>query len=233
MDWWTELLQQRLGSTGSNPLGVPKVDVGAAKLTQSGTGGTGGTALQKTTGDIGTAAAVMAGAQALAGLGNLYYGGKTRRAQMRIKQAEQGINKALAQDAFERKMTGYFQAHSDLREQATQQMMEEQKVYRAKQAQLQVMQSERGMEGQSRSDTHQALTASHYAYQQITLGNLEKAERRMMYEREAILDQRFAQEAGFAINAAQDDEVSPFTEMLGGSLDVGLGALDTYLRFMA
>tara|TARA_R110000824_G_scaffold301518_3_gene489506 strand:+ start:3159 stop:3890 length:732 start_codon:yes stop_codon:yes gene_type:complete len=183
-------------------------------------------------GGMNMAAGVLGIAQTYFGMRAAKEASKRRNFMMTIRNEEREMNEILGKAAYQRQMTSIFQANEDAKEKATQQMMTEDKAYRAKQAELQVHQAERGMEGQSRQDTHQTLSASHHAFQQVVASNLNKFNVAQMYRRGAAMDQRQAAIAGYEVGKAGSYMEDTGVYMLAGGADIGLGAYQQYLNFL-
>ena len=182
-----------------------------------------------------TMGAVMGAMQALTGLGGQHQAYKAQKRALKLKQSEIKINKIFAKGAFDRKMTGLFQAHKDLDEQSMQQHMQRESSYKQQMGHLKVMQAERKMEGTSAGETRRNLTASNLMAETIMLGNMKKAQRALMYQREGIADERVAQELGFDMaNANIQSQLSmPSWGMaLMDAPDLAIGGMNTYWNFV-
>tara|TARA_R110000824_G_scaffold101924_4_gene241987 strand:+ start:338 stop:1117 length:780 start_codon:yes stop_codon:yes gene_type:complete len=149
-----------------------------------------------------TIGAVMGTVQALSGLAGAFgaytnqkHAAKMGRSALRIKKSQTRINKMLAKSDFDRKMIGLFQSQRDMEEQTAQQHQARDSAYQKSLGSLRVMQAESGMEGTSAAEATAALTRSNLVAEQIMIGNMKKAERSLMYQREGLADQRFAREA--------------------------------------
>jgi len=184
---------------------------------------------------MGTMGAVMGVAQAYFGLMAQRDAVKRQRSELKIKQIQNRINARLAKANFERKMTGLFQAHSDLDEKSMQQHTKREVAYKQKMGSLKVIQAERGMAGTSATETKDALTRSNLMAEQIQLANLKKAQRSLMYQREGIADQRLAEELGFDMsnaNIAAQLQIPARLQILAAAPDLLMGGLNTYYNFV-
>ena len=173
--------------------------------------------------------------QALTGLFGSYESYASQRHALKIKQIENRINRRLAKAEFERKMTGLFQAQKDLDEQSMQQHQQREVEYRKRMGSMRVMQAERGMAGTSALDAQKDLTRSNLVAEQIMLGNMKKAERSMMYQREGIADARLAQELGFDMRDANISamlETPAWVQALAGAPNHILDGMNTYYSFV-
>ena len=182
-----------------------------------------------------TMGAIMGATQAVAGLAGQHQAYKAQKRALKLKQSEMRINKIFAKGAFDRKMTSLFQAHKDLDEQSMQQHNQREAAYKQKMGSLKVMQAERGMEGTSAGETREALTRSNLMAETVMLGNLKKAQRSLMYQREGIADQRVAQELGFDMaNANIQSQLSmpSWAQMLMDVPDLAIGGMNTYFNFV-
>ena len=234
MDWWTELLQQRAGSTamGYDPLGVPQVDVGAAQTAQT-VGG--GSALNASEGSGLSMGAVVGIMQGVSGLAGSFEAIKNQRSALKIQQIQNRINKRFATANFERKMTGLFQSHRDLEEQSAQQHMQREVAYQQEAGRMKVMQAEVGMAGKSAKEAKGALTRSNFVAEQIQIANTKKAQRALAYEREGISDQRLAEELGFNMadaNIAAQLRVPAWAQVGADSPGHVVDGLNTYYNFV-
>lgn len=175
----------------------------------------------------GAAAGVLSGIGSILGAKSA---GEQHNLQMKIRSEQLKINKILADAQLDRKMTAHFQAHEDLQNRTTEMATSAAKEFRRKQADLQVIQAEKGQAGQSSQDTHNALLAGYHSYQQYVLGEQEKGEIALMYQREGILDERTAADAEYAVAS-----VSNYTKDVGATMwsaypTASLDALDLYLK---
>lgn len=172
----------------------------------------------------------MIGAQTLLGAIQGYSQLSGFRSQLRIQKIQDRINEMLAENAFRNRMEQLYTAQDEVREQASQEYLEEQKAFRTKQAQLQVFQAERGAAGQSAVDTHNQLSASHHAWRQIQLSNIQKAERALQFQKEAAIDARTAQELSSSMKSY--DSLNPLMGMMAGGAQGFMGAVDKYYKFL-
>ena len=182
-----------------------------------------------------TMGAVVGAAQAAAALGGQHQAYKAQKRALKLKQSEIRIRKIFAKGNFDRKMTGLFQAHKDLDEQSMQQHSQREAAYQQQMGHLKVMQAERKMEGTSAGETRRNLTASNLMAETIMLGNMKKAQRALMYQREGIADERVAQELGFDMaNANIQSQLSmPSWGMaLMDAPDLAIGGMNTYWNFV-
>ena len=177
----------------------------------------------------GLAGWMMAGQTASGAIGG-YQQLSSYRHQLRIQGIQDNINNMLAESAYKNRMEQLFTAQNEMKAQATQEMLEEQKAFRAKQAELRVFQAEKGMEGQSAVDTHNQLSASHHAWRQIQLANIQKAERGFQYQREGLIDQRTAMEAGQAMQS--QESLSPWMGMFAGGFAGFQEGLASYYKML-
>ena len=173
----------------------------------------------------------MGALQLWAGLNAAKHQTEMSNMQMKIKGEHIKMREIAAEAKHEVEMISLFQANEDMQEKVTQQLMEEAKMFRAKQAELQVFQSEKGMEGQSSDDMKQGLIGSHHAYRQIVLANAKKFDIAQMYKREGIFDRRNFEIAGFNLEKAGNYETDVNQAMAAAYFDVSLDAWDTYLNF--
>ena len=179
--------------------------------------------------------AIMGATQAVAGVFAQHQAYQAQKQALKLKQSEMRINKIFAKGAFDRKMTSLFQAHKDLDEQSMQQHNQREAAYKQKMGSLKVMQAERGMEGTSAGETREALTRSNLMAETVMLGNLKKAQRSLMYQREGIADQRVAQELGFDMaNANIQSQLSmpSWVAALADAPDLAIGGMNTYFNFV-
>lgn len=182
-----------------------------------------------------TMGAIMGTAQALSGLMGQFDAVKNQRSALKIKQIQNRINARFAKANFERKMTGLFQAHRDLEEQSMQQHTQREAAYQQKMGSMKVIQAERGMAGTSATETKDALTRSNLLAEQVMLGNMKKAQRSLMYQREGIADQRLAEELGFDMsnaNIASQMQTPAWAQILAGAPDLAIGGFNTYFNFV-
>jgi len=182
-----------------------------------------------------TMGAVMGTAQALSGLMGQFDAVKNQRSALKIKQIQNRINARFAKANFERKMTGLFQAHRDLEEQSMQQHTQRESAYQQKMGSMKVIQAERGMAGTSATETKDSLTRSNLLAEQVMLGNMKKAQRSLMYQREGIADQRLAEELGFDMsnaNIASQMQTPAWAQLLAGAPDLAIGGFNTYFNFV-
>ena len=173
--------------------------------------------------------------QAVSGLAGSFEQVKNQRSALKIRQIQNRINKRLAKAQFERQMTGLFQAHRDLEEQAVQAHAQRDAAYQQKMGSLRVMQAERGMAGTSASETANQLSRSNLIAEQIMIKNMEKQQRAMMYQREGIADQRLAQELGFDMqdaNIRAQLQTPAWLQALQGAPDQIIGGYNTYFNFV-
>jgi len=175
----------------------------------------------------GAAGGIIAG---LAGIYGAREQSKQLNLKMKIRSEGLKMNKILADAQFNRKMSAHFQAHEDLQNKTTQMATNAAKEFRKKQADLQVIQAERGQAGQSSQDVHQTLLTGYHAYQQYVLAELERGEVGLMYQREGIIDERSAADAEYAVASA-----SNYTQDVGAAMwasynNASLDALDLYLK---
>ena len=184
---------------------------------------------------MGTMGAIMGTAQALSGLMGQFEAVKNQRSALKIKQIQNRINARFAKANFERKMTGLFQAHRDLEEQSMQQHTQREAAYQQKMGSMKVIQAERGMAGTSATETKDALTRSNLMAEQIMLGNMKKAQRSLMYQREGIADQRLAEELGFDMsnaNIASQLQTPAWAQLLAGAPNLMIDGFNTYYNFV-
>lgn len=182
-----------------------------------------------------TMGAMMGAAQAVTGVLGQHQAYKAQKRALKLKQSEIKINKIFAKGAFDRKMTGLFQAHKDLDEQSMQQHNKRESVYKQRLGSIKVMQAERGMGGTSAGETRDALTRSNLMAETVMLSNLKKAQRALMYQREGMADERVAQELGFDMaNANIQSQLSmPSWGMaLMDAPDLAIGGMNTYWNFI-
>ena len=178
---------------------------------------------------------IMGTAQALSGLMGQFDAVKNQRSALKIKQIQNRINARFAKANFERKMTGLFQAHRDLEEQSMQQHTQREAAYQQKMGSMKVIQAETGAAGTSATETKDALTRSNLLAEQIQLGNMKKAQRSLMYQREGIADQRLAEELGFDMsnaNIASQLQTPVWAQLLAGAPDLAIGGFNTYFNFV-
>jgi len=176
-----------------------------------------------------TNAAFGLGAQAISGMLSSYTQMATYRHQLRINKIQRDLNEFMAEKAYKSNMTQLYQAQNEIKQQATQEMLEEQKEFRARQAQLRVFQAETGQEGQSAVDTHNQLTKSHHAWRQIQLGNIQKAERQVETQMYSVSLSRAAQEAS---NVAAPVSGSTMLAGIAGGLKGFSEGLNKNYKFM-
>lgn len=182
-----------------------------------------------------TMGAIMGTAQALSGLMGQHQAYKAQKQALKLKQAQNKINARFAKANFERKMTGLFQAHRDLEEQSMQQHTQREAAYQQKMGSMKVIQAERGMAGTSATETKDALTRSNLLAEQVMLGNMKKAQRSLMYQREGIADQRLAEVLGFDMsnaNIAAQLQIPAWAQTLAGAPDLMIGGMNTYYNFV-
>ena len=182
-----------------------------------------------------TMGAMMGIMQAASGLAGSFQDLANQRSALKIKQIQNRINKRLAKAQFERQMTGLFQAHRDLEEQAVQAHAQRDAAYQQKMGSLRVMQAERGMAGTSAQETANQLSRSNLIAEQIMIKNMEKQQRAMMYQREGIADQRLAQELGFNMqdaNIRAQLQTPAWLQALQGAPDQVIGGFNTYFNFI-
>jgi len=182
-----------------------------------------------------TMGAALGTAQALSGLMGQHQAYRAQKQALKLKQAQNRINARFAKANFERKMTGLFQAHRDLEEQSMQQHTQREAAYQQKMGSMKVIQAERGMAGTSATETKDALTRSNLMAEQIMLGNMKKAQRSLMYQREGIADQRLAEELGFDMsnaNIASQLQTPAWAQLLAGAPDHAIGGFNTYFNFV-
>ena len=182
-----------------------------------------------------TMGAVLGTAQALSGLMGQFDAVKNQRTVLKIKQIQNRINARFAKANFERKMTGLFQAHSDLEEQSVQKHTQREVAYKQGMGSMEVIQAERGMAGTSATETRDDLTRSNLMADQVMLGNLKKAQRSLMYQREGIADQRLAEELGFDMsnaNIAAQLATPAWLQAMQGMPDLAIDGFNTYYNFV-
>ena len=173
--------------------------------------------------------------QAVSGLAGSFEQVKNQRSALKIRQIQNRINKRLAKAQFERQMTGLFQAHRDLEEQAVQAHAQRDAAYQQKMGSLRVMQAERGMAGTSAQEQANQLSRSNLIAEQIMIKNMEKQQRAMMYQREGIADQRLAQELGFDMqdaNIRAQLQTPAWLQALQDAPDHLIGGYNTYFNFV-
>ena len=218
-------------ANGFNPLGG---NYGYSTLFEASQAGADITAPTAESGGM-SMGAMMGWMQALTGLAASFEQAANVRANLKIKQIQNRINRRFAKAEFNRKMTGLFQAHRDLEEQSVQAHMQRQKAYQQKMGSLRVMQAERGMAGTSASETVNQLTRSNLAAEQILIKNMEKQQRALMYQREGIADARLAQELGFDMQDAniRGQLQSPiWAQLIMQSGQHALSGFNTYFDFV-
>ena len=182
-----------------------------------------------------TMGAIMGATQAVAGVFGQHQAYKAQKRALKLQESNIRINKIFAKGAFDRKMTGLFTAHNDLEEQSMQQHNKRESAYKQKMGSLKVMQAERGMSGTSAGETRDALTRSNLVAETVMLGNMKKAQRALMYQREGISDARVAQELGFdmANSNIQSQLAMPAWAMtLMDTPDIAIGGMNTYWNFI-
>ena len=179
--------------------------------------------------------AMMGLTQALTGLAGSFQDVANQRSALKIKQIQNRINKRFAKAQFERQMTGLFQAHRDLEEQAVQAHAQRDAAYQQKMGSLRVMQAERGMAGTSAEEQANQLSRSNLVAEQIMIKNMEKQQRAMMYQREGLADQRLAQELGFDMqdaNIRAQLQTPAWLQGLMTAPDHAIGGFNTYFNFV-
>ena len=218
-------------ANGFNPLGG---NYGYSTLFEASQAGADITAPTAESGGM-SMGAMMGIMQAVSGLAGSFEQVKNQRSALKIRQIQNRINKRLAKAQFERQMTGLFQAHRDLEEQAVQAHAQRDAAYQQKMGSLRVMQAERGMAGTSASETANQLSRSNLIAEQIMIKNMEKQQRAMMYQREGIADQRLAQELGFDMqdaNIRAQLQTPSWLQALQGAPDQIIGGYNTYFNFV-
>ena len=179
--------------------------------------------------------AMMGLTQALTGLAGSFQDVANQRSALKIKQIQNRINKRFAKAQFERQMTGLFQAHRDLEEQAVQAHAQRDAAYQQKMGSLRVMQAERGMAGTSAEEQANQLSRSNLVAEQIMIKNMENQQRAMMYQREGLADQRLAQELGFDMqdaNMRAQLQTPAWLQGLMAAPDHLIGGYNTYFNFV-
>ena len=179
--------------------------------------------------------AVMGMTQALTGLAGSFQDAANQRSALKIRQIQNRINKRFAKARFEREMTGLFQAHRDLEEQAIQAHAQRDAAYQQKMGSLKVIQAERGMAGTSASETANQLNRSNSIAEQIMIKNMHNQQRTLMYQRQGIADQRVAQELGFDMqdaNIVAQLQTPAWLQALQGAPDQIIGGYNTYFNFV-
>ena len=179
--------------------------------------------------------AMMGLTQALTGLAGSFQDVANQRSALKIKQIQNRINKRFAKAQFERQMTGLFQAHRDLEEQAVQAHAQREAAYQQKVGKLKVMQAERNMAGTSAQEQAKQVFRSNSIAEQIMIKNMEKQQRAMMYQREGIADQRLAQELGFDMqdaNIRAQLQTPAWLQGLMTAPDHAIGGFNTYFNFV-
>lgn len=158
-----------------------------------------------------------------------FFGASQARSRLKIQRDENAINKILSDAEFTRNMEALFNAQQDLKDKATEENLAASKQFRAKQAEIRVAQSERGISGQSAIDVQNDITKTYNAFKQLQLTNLAKAERDLVLRRGAIMDRRTEQQLGQAISSGSGPNplFSAFASVPGASLD----ALITYYTY--
>ena len=116
--------------------------------------------------------AMMGLTQALTGLAGSFQDVANQRSALKIKQIQNRINKRFAKAQFERQMTGLFQAHRDLEEQAVQAHALRDAAYQQKMGRLKVMQAERNMAGTSAQEQAKQVFRSNLVAEQIMIKNM-------------------------------------------------------------
>ena len=179
--------------------------------------------------------AMMGLTQALTGIAGSYQDAANVRSGLKIKQIEGRINRRFAKARFEREMTGLFQAHRDLEEQAVQAHAQREAAYQQKLGKLKVMQAERNMAGTSAQEQAKQVFRSNLFAEQIMIKNMEKEQRAKMYQREVIADQRAAEVLGLDMqdaNIAAQLQTPAWLQALQGAPDHLIGGYNTYFNFV-
>jgi hypothetical protein len=174
-------------------------------------------------------AGAMMAASAVTGMISSFSQMSSYRHQLKINKIQSDLNEFLAEKAYKANMTQLYEAQNEVKQQATQEMLEEQKEYRSRQAQLRVFQAETGQEGQSAVDTHNQLTKSHHAWRQIQLGNIHKAERHIENQMYSASLSRAAHEASNKVAPASGNLA---LATLSGGLQGFASGLSKYYKFM-
>ena len=179
--------------------------------------------------------AVMGMTQALTGLAGSFQDAANVRSGLKIKQIEGRINRRFAKARFEREMTGLFQAHRDLEEQAVQAHAQREAAYQQKLGKLKVMQAERKMAGTSTQEQASQLNRSNSIAEQIMIKNMHNQQRTLMYQRQGIADQRVAQELGFDMqdaNIVAQLQTPAWLQVLQDAPDQFINGYNTYHNFI-
>ena len=182
-----------------------------------------------------TMGAIMGVTQAVSGVAAQHQAYKSQKRALKLQESNMRINKIFAKGAFDRKMTGLFTAQNDLDEQSMQQHNKRESAYKQRIGSLKVMQAERGMAGTSAGETRDALTRSNLVAETIMLGNMKKAQRSLMYQREGAADARVAQELGFDMansNIQSQLSMPSWAMTLMDTPDMAIGGMNTYWNFI-
>lgn len=176
----------------------------------------------------GTSAAWLAGGQFGSDALSVYFGAQATRSKLKIKAEQDRINEMLAESAFTRNMESLFAAQQDLKDKASQEAIEAQRKFKAKEAEIRVTQAERGMMGQSAGDIQNEIVRVNEAFKQIQLSNLAKAERNAILQRQSIIDARTEQMLGTAVKSYSLDPTFLGVAALPGA---GIDAMLTYFDY--
>ena len=171
----------------------------------------------------------MLGTQFLTGVFQGLDAASSYRHQLRIGKIQRDLNEHFAEKTFHSNMEQLYTAQNEVKAQATQELMEEQKAFRERQAQVRVFQAETGQEGQSSIDTHNQLLASHHAWRQVQLSNIQKAERQLELQKLGATNARIAQKAS---NSVKTFAPSATLAALSGGAQGFVQGLGSYYKFM-
>jgi len=171
-------------------------------------------------------AAHLSGAAFVSDLLGAFYGSAQYRNELKIRKEEKAISKILADSQFNQSMQALFNEHQDLKDKTTLELEAGRKEFQARQAELAVMASEKGQEGQSISDVHNDLSRTHEAYKQLQLIQMSKGERDLMLARQGIIDRHTASTIGDSLSDA--GVASPFMSTLSSLPQAGIQAMLDY-----